>query len=151
MKPGHKPMAQRVSKKERGTYKLTAARWKAIVDDIAHRVPYEYAAEGNGICEDTLHEWLAQGRRDREQSIDSDYSRFLEDVKKAERNRIREHSDTIAESPERWQSHAWLLERRWHKHYSPNAGLLDLNERMNKVEKGENKDAVGNGEKGKDA
>jgi hypothetical protein len=117
--------------------KFTPERCSAIVDAIAHRIPYEYAAEANGIAEKTLYIWLEKAREDQNQGIDSDYTKFLQDIKRVEMARIREHSDIISARPERWQADAWMLERRWHKHYGPNAQLNELNNRLSKLEHGE--------------
>jgi hypothetical protein len=118
--------------------KFTPERRSAIIDAISHRIPYEYAAEANGICEDTLYEWLKIGKAHRAEGIDSEYTKFSEDIKRAEMQRIREHSDIIAARPERWQADAWMLERRWYKHYSPSAPIIDLNQRLSKLEGTEN-------------
>lgn len=123
--------------------KFTPERRAAIIDAISHRIPYEFAAEANGICEDTLYEWLRVAKIDRMNGIDSEYTKFSEDIKRAEMIRIRQHSDVIAERPERWQADAWMLERRWHKHYSANAQLGELNKRLDKLEHGEPKNEEG--------
>lgn len=117
--------------------KFTPERRAAIIDAIYHRVPYEFAAEANGICEDTLYDWLNTGKVHRMQGIDSDYTNFSEAIKRAEMTKIREHTDIIAARPERWQADAWLLERRWHKHFGPNAQLNELNQRLAKLQDGE--------------
>lgn len=117
--------------------KFTPERRSSIIDAIRNRIPYEFAAEANGICEETLYEWLRIGRAHRSEGIDSDYTEFSEDIKRAEMQKIREHNDIIAARPERWQADAWILERRWHKHYSSNAQLNELNNRMAKIERGE--------------
>lgn len=119
--------------------KFTPERRAAIVDAIRNRIPYEYAAEANGICEATLYIWLDQAKTHQAQGIDSEYTIFLEDIKRAEMQRMREHSDMIAAKPERWQADAWLLERRWPKHYGPNAQLNELNQRLSRIEGGDGK------------
>jgi transposase len=119
--------------------KFTPERCSAIVDAISHRIPYEYAALANGICEETLYEWLRIAKKHRDEGIDSDYTKFSEDIKRAEMQRMREHSDIISARPERWQADAWLLERRWPKHYGPNAQLNELNQRLARLEGGDSK------------
>jgi hypothetical protein len=47
--------------------------------------------------------------------------------------KVMEHTDMIAAKPERWQADAWLLERRWPKHFGNNVLLKELNERMNQM------------------
>ena len=110
--------------------KFTPERCASIIDAISHRIPYEYAAEANGISEETLYEWLRIARAHRNEGIDSNYTVFSEGLKRAEMTRMREHSDMIAAKPERWQADAWLLERRWPKHYGPNSQLNELNQRL---------------------
>ena len=117
--------------------KFTHERRAAIVDAIRNRIPYEYAAEANGICEDTLYDWLKTAKMHRMQGVDSDYTTFSEDIKRAEMQRMREHTDVIAARPERWQADAWLLERRWYKHFGPNAQLNELNHRLAKLQDGD--------------
>mgnify|MGYP001615153404 FL=1 len=111
--------------------KFTPERCARIVSDISRRVPYELAAEANGICESTLFDWLNTGKAHQLDGIDSDYTRFSESIKRAELNRVLEHTDMIAAKPERWQADAWLLERRWPKYFGNNVLLKELNERMN--------------------
>lgn len=113
--------------------KFTPARCASIIDDIYHRIPYEMAAEANGICLDTLYEWLKIGNKHRKECIESDYSKFSEALKRAEMLKVREHCDQIAAKPERWQADAWLLERRWHKYFSANAQLNELNNKLDQL------------------
>lgn len=117
--------------------KFTPERCAAIVNAISKRVPYEFAAEGNGICESTLFEWIALGKAHRMQGITSDYSIFSESIKRAEMDRIIEHNENIASHVDKWQGDAWLLERRWYKHYGSSAPIMELNQRMSKIEQGD--------------
>lgn len=118
--------------------KFTPERRAAILADIADSIPYEYAAEANGISEKTLYLWLEQGRKDREAGIDSDFANFLQDIKKAELKRIKEHKDKINSGHDKWVCDAWMLERRWWKHYSKSAPILEFNERLKKLEEDSN-------------
>ena len=114
--------------------KFNPERCAAIVDAIAHRIPYEYAAQASGISEKTLYTWLEIAREHQDEGIDSEYTKFLQDIKRAEMNRIREHIDIISQRPERWQADAWMLERRWHKHFGSNAHVGELLQRLSKLE-----------------
>ena len=116
--------------------KFTPERRASIIDAISHRIPYEMAAEANGICLETLYEWLRIGKAHRSEGIDSDYTIFSESLKRAEMTKVREHTDIIAARPERWQADAWVLERRWHKYFGANAALNELNEKMDKLLEG---------------
>lgn len=119
--------------------KFTPERCANIIDAISHRVPYEFAAEANGICETTLYEWIATGKQHRREGFDSPYTVFAEAIKRAEMQKIREHTDMIAAKPERWQADAWLLERRWYKHFGPNAQVNELNQKLDRLVEGEPK------------
>jgi transposase-like protein len=130
--------------------KFTPERRAAIVDAISHRIPYEYAAEANGICEDTLYEWLKIAREHRKEGLVTEYTLFSEAIKRAEMTRIREHCDMIAAKPERWQADAWILERRWYKHFGPNAQLNELNEKLSRLVDGEPNEIKRNEEDGKE-
>jgi transposase len=117
--------------------KFTPERRSSIIDAISHRIPYEMAAEANGISGSTLYEWLKIGNDQREQGMETDYTIFSEALKRAEMTKVREHTDMIAAKPERWQADAWLLERRWHKYFGANAALNELNEKLDKLLDGE--------------
>ncbi len=115
-------------------HKLTPERQAAIFQDIADGIPYQLAAESNGIAEDTLYEWINRGMRDSQLDQDTVFSRFSEGLKMIEKKRINAHMQMISQSPERWQAHAWLLERRWWKHFSANSAVVDFNKRLEQLE-----------------
>ena len=117
--------------------KLTPERKKSILEAIANRIPYEFAAESNGISEETLYAWIRDGIADRDAGIESEVSKFSEELKAVEAKKIKQHLDLINEMPERWQAQAWILERRWWKYFSQNGVLNELYKRLEKLEKGE--------------
>ena len=113
--------------------KFTPERREAILKNISERIPYELAAEANGICEETLYDWLRHGRRDLKEGKDTEYARFSESIKRIELNSMRHHLKEIEDKPERWQADAWILERRWWKHFSPNAAIVEFNKRLDRM------------------
>jgi hypothetical protein len=115
-------------------FEITHEICAAIIEDVADAIPYEYAAEGNGISERTLYHWLAQGKIDRDAGLDTIFSQLLHGVKRAERSRIRHHIGNIDNGSETWTCDAWMLERRWWKHYSKSAPVLDFEIRLKKME-----------------
>src|SRR5665213_2372937 len=98
--------------------KFTAERRAAILDAISHHIPTRYAAEANGISEIRLLEWLEHGYADLVSETESDYTKFLNDFRRAEMQCIRANTDLIYARAENWQAHAWLLERRWPSIYA---------------------------------
>jgi hypothetical protein len=117
--------------------KFTPEIRAAIISDISNRVPYEYAAEANGISEFTLYHWINIGKKHLSEGIESDYTFFSKGIKEAERNKIIEHTTKIADNVDRWQADAWMLERRWHKHFGANAQLNELNKKLDQLMDGE--------------
>jgi hypothetical protein len=137
VKPKLKNKAKKPAEPVGRPSKFTPERCAAILKDISDRIPYIMAAESNGICEDTLYEWMAVGRRDSANNIDSAFARFSEDIKKAEANKMREHIEKVSNNVDRWQADAWMLERRWYKYFGANVQLNELNARLDKMEKDE--------------
>lgn len=115
--------------------KFTPETRANILDSIAHHIPYELAAEANGISERTLYYWLSRGEEDEEAGILSEYAIFLQELKNTEQKKIREHLDCIDSKPERWQANAWILERRWWKYFSSNTAVIQFNKKLEKLER----------------
>lgn len=126
--------------------KFTPERRLAILTDISNAIPYELAAMANGIRWETLYAWIRKGWEDEANEIESEYSLFSQDIKRIERDRIRMHTEKISANVERWQSDAWMLERRWYKYFGSNVHLHELEERMKKVESETTERNSGNGQ-----
>jgi len=114
--------------------KFTPERCADIISAISRRAPYQLAAEANGISERTLFYWMELGASHLEEGKDSEYSMFLQSIKRAEMQKVIEHTDIIAARPERWQADAWLLERRWYKYFGASVPVIELNERLDRLE-----------------
>lgn len=98
--------------------RFTPERRAAIIDAISHQIPLEIASQANGISDGSMREWLARGLADFENNPESEYSKFLMDVRRAEMQCIRFHVDIMSARAENWEAHAWLLEHRWSSLYS---------------------------------
>lgn len=107
---------------------------KDIITMINSYVPYEIASVANGISDRTFYAWLKKGAEDLGNDVESEYSEFLQAIKKAEAGRIIENAGTLHDREDGWQSKAWLLERRHWKHFSNNAPLVELNKRLDELE-----------------
>lgn len=108
-------------------------RCAKIIESISNRIPYIIAAEANGICEGTLYQWLDDGRKDIAAGLDTDKARFSEAIKNTEQQKIKEHLECIKNMPERWQAQAWILERRWWKHFSAKAEVLEFQRQLDEM------------------
>jgi len=114
--------------------KYTPERLAAILDSISNRIPYELSAEANGIRPCTLYAWINQGWEEKEQGLDTPLSKFSEDIKKLEQERITGHLAKMNANVERWQADAWILERRWYKYYGSNVQNNEIDERLKRME-----------------
>jgi hypothetical protein len=114
--------------------KYTPERLHAILCDISDRIPYQLAAESNGIREATLYAWINQGLDEADQGLDTPLASFSESLKRIEKERIKHHLIKLDENGNRWQADAWILERRWHKHFGANVLQKEQEERLNKLE-----------------
>lgn len=115
--------------------KFSDERCAAILKSISNRVPYKLAAQANGICEDTLYDWLKRGLNDSEAGKDTKHARFSESLKKIEEQTLIGHLDKINNAVDRWQAHAWILERRWWWMFSANAALVEMDKRIERLNK----------------
>jgi len=115
--------------------KFNPERCAAIISSISKRVPYEIAAEANGITFQTLYNWLNDGERDIANDVHSEKAVFFEAIKKAEEARIIKHMENIDAGIDKWQGQAWILERRWHNQFGNNAMVKEMNERLDKLER----------------
>lgn len=114
--------------------KYTPERLKAILQDISDRIPYELAAESNGIREATLYAWINQGKEEQDKDLDTPLAKFAEDIKRIEKEKITHHLKKLELNGNRWQADAWILERRWHKIFGANVLQKEQEERLNKLE-----------------
>lgn len=119
---------------------LTPELHEAIIADIADAIPYEYAAGANGIATSTLYNWKARGEKEQAEGLNTIYTRFLEGIKKAERNRIRKHLGKIDDHEKDWVCDAWILERRWWEHYGKNAPLIEFKKQLDEMKASMEKD-----------
>jgi len=110
--------------------KLDKNKIDAILLSVSKRVPYEIAAYACGVTYQTLYNWINTGKEHLQKGLDTDHARFVQALYQVEQEKIIYHSDKIADNIERWQSDAWMLERRWAKHYGPNAQVNELNEKL---------------------
>jgi len=105
-------------------HKITPEIRKIILDSINSALPYEAAAWRAGICEKTLYNWLNKAKADKEAGIESEHLSLLQDIKAIEGNRMQALAESVMGGVDRWQSCAWMLERRWRQFYGADAGII---------------------------
>jgi hypothetical protein len=100
---------------------LTPESGPLILAAVAAGEPLKYAAESNGIDEDTLMSWLRKGR----QGTDPLYVEFLKEIKKAQSAAVAIRVKRITRAGRKsWQANAWWLERMIPEHFGTDKKLV---------------------------
>lgn len=110
---------------------------EAILRDISAGVPYKIAAEANDIGESTLYSWLYQGLEDVKNNVASEHRAFLKSLREIERDRIANAMADIRVSEKGHRGREWELERSFWKHFSSHAQNIEMNDRLEALEKKE--------------
>ncbi len=113
--------------------KLTEDRAKKIIYAIRNNVPHQIAAPAVGLSEKTLEEWLAKGKKDLLNDIDSKFARFTLAVRQAELEKVVDHMQAIETMQKGWQARAWILTRRYAKYFGEHAFQIEELEAKVKV------------------
>lgn len=114
--------------------KFTQENKKRLIDAILKGAPYEMACNSAGICYNTFLNW--RKKADIEEL--PEYIDFFRDLKEAEGQTALMWLAKIDKAMEEgaWQAAAWKLERRHYKHFSSQAGIIEMNQRLDQLEKG---------------
>ena len=107
---------------------------EAILQDLRDEVPYQYAAESNGVAFRTFTKWVEYGIRDLEEGKESNFAQFVLAVRQIEKERIKRHVKNIRSEQKSHRGSEWILERAFWKQFSSKAVEIDLNERISKLE-----------------
>ena len=113
--------------------KFTQETKDKILVAIRKGAPYELACNYARIDYTTLLNWRTKAEVHKEH----DYVEFFKDLKEAEGVTALIWLDKIdkAMNDGAWHPAAWKLERRHAKYFSSQAAILDLNARLDKLEK----------------
>lgn len=115
--------------------KLTQEIIKNIIEGVKRRIPYKLIAVSNGIGERCFYNWMTQGLDDIEKNVKSDHAYLVQSIKRAEFDLIGNHLDVLTASSRNWQSHAWILERRWREHFGNDSFEIEMRERIAQLER----------------
>ena len=113
--------------------KFTAETKEKLLIAIRKGAPYELACNYARIDYTTLLLW----KKKAEIELVQEYIDFFRDLKEAEGQTSLIWLDKIdkAMNEGAWQAAAWKLERRHNKYFSSQAGIIEMNERLDKLEK----------------
>ena len=111
--------------------KLTPERAQAIALAVSEGHYLQHAAAAAGVARSTVHSWLARGQKARErldrggepEPDDGPYLDLLDTLEGAERCAVELGIAPIRAAMERvdWRAAAWYLERRFPRHWRPDA------------------------------
>lgn len=114
--------------------KLTPEVMDSIAEDVFDGIPIQIIAGCHALARDTIYKWLRRGEEDLDLEVDSEYTQFFYKITVAERDRIKLLLARIAEGKSGWQGSAWILEKRWFKHFSGGqAELKQLEEQIDRL------------------
>ncbi len=116
--------------------KFTPEHKEKLIEAIRKGAPYEIACNYARIDTSTLYNWMALSREGKEE-----YVLFFQDLKEAEGQTCLRWLEVIDKAMEdgTWSAAAWKLERRQYKHFSAHAPMLEMNDRLEKLELGDPK------------
>ncbi len=114
--------------------KFTPEYKEKILIAIRKGAPYEIACNYAGLCYDTFRRWRVKS----EEGNDPELIRFFADIKEAEGHTALIWLDKIDKAMNEglWTAASWKLERRHARYFSHQAAVIELNERLDKLEKG---------------
>ena len=110
--------------------------------------PYEIACNYARIDYTTFLNWRKKAEEDKL----PDYIEFFKDLKEAEGSislKWLNHIDDAMEDGT-WSAAAWKLERRRSKYFSQQAAIIELNERLDKLEKGNSNESSNGSQEGQE-
>ena len=111
--------------------KFTEETKEKLLIAIRKGAPYELACNYAGITYSCFKLW----RNKAEDDQIPEFLSFFAKLKEAEGHTALMWLDKIDKAmTDAWQAAAWKLERRYYKHFSNNAPLIEMNERMKKME-----------------
>lgn len=113
--------------------KFTQETIDKLIVAIKKGAPYEIACNYAGISYELFRQWVVRAKEGKEDI----FVAFLANIKEAEGHTALIWLDKIdkAMADGAWQAAAWKLERRHYKHFSSQIGVMELSERLDKLEK----------------
>jgi hypothetical protein len=118
--------------------KFTTEYKEKILTAIRKGAPYEIACNYAGLCYDTFRRWRVKS----EEEKDPELLAFFAELKEAEGHTALIWLDKIdkAMNEGQWTAASWKLERRHSRYFSHQAAIIEMNERLEKLEKGESRE-----------
>lgn len=112
--------------------KFTEETKEKLIVAICKGAPYEIACDYAGITYSCFNQWMNKAKKEQIPG----FVEFFDKLKEAKGYTALKWLDFIDKAMiESWQAAAWKLERRYYKHFSNNAQLIEQEKRLNEIEK----------------
>lgn len=106
-----------------------------ILDKISKHIPYKVACLSSGVNEKSFYLWKEKGEKDLLENKDTPHAKFVERLSEIEANRMEYHINQLQYQENGHKGAQWVLERVYWKYYSPKVAEIELNERVEALEK----------------
>lgn len=117
------------------TTKFTPENLAAILTRIQKGVPYKIACGTRMVSESCWYKWIWRGEEDILNNLDTAHARLVQSLREIEANTIEQNLEKIKETDKGHRGCEWELERRFWKYFSSHAQNIELNERVENLEK----------------
>lgn len=115
--------------------KCTDKTLDAILASISRGIPYKKACLSKGVSERLFYIWLQIGEEDIFNGRDTKHSSLVRRLNEIEEKRIQYNLERVEEQENGHKGAQWILERVFWKYFSPKIGEIELNERVEALEK----------------
>jgi hypothetical protein len=115
--------------------KFTPENLSAILTRIKKGVPYAIACGTRKVSISCWYKWIWKGEQDIEDGLDTAHADLVQALREIESNTIEDDIEKIKETDRGHRGCEWELERRFWKYFSSHAQNIELNERVENLEK----------------
>lgn len=115
--------------------KFTPENVESILRKIKRTIPYKLACLSTGVSEKSFYLWKYQGIKDLEMGKDTPHAEFVKRLSNIEAERIGEAIYIVENAQEGHKGKQWLLEKGYWKYFSPRTAEIELNERVEALER----------------
>ena len=111
--------------------KFTEETKEKLITAIRKGAPYEIACDYAGITYSCLNQWMHKANKDKI----PEFVEFFDKLKEAKGHTALRWLDVLDKAMvDSWQPAAWKLERRYYKHFSNNAQMIEQEKRIKSIE-----------------
>lgn len=90
---------------------FSAEKAAIIVEEVRDNLSINNAARIARVNHQTPHNWMKKGIADKEKGLNTEYVQFLDNIREAQGQKVRQLMKTVEKMPKQWQAISWLLEK----------------------------------------